>query len=457
MAKPPPPDRSIDAMPTKELFIAMLTRDVALIPAIIDLADNCTDGARRVKGDKLWSDLEVIIEATSGKFSIRDNCGGMDVETARKYAFRFGREAGAESTKGEVGRFGVGMKRGLFKLGRHFHIHSTTKKTKFDVTIDVEKWAENPAWQFQFDKTPIEDGDFPASEHGTALTVTKLHERVSQDLSSAQFIQELREQLASRLEKSLQRGLAVMVNGESLKPHLRQLVSDKELAPAKKKFTVLGTSGKPVKVELWCGLGKPESHSRARAESGWYVFCNGRMLLESDKTPMTGWGTEEDQEMPAFHGQFNDFRGFAYLDADEAADLPWNTTKTALDIDHPVYRYVKQQMVLLARPVIDYFNQRKKENDALKESGGDGIGHLQSLFDDAKTKPLADIKTRSIFSAPPPKKIPKAKGADALQSISFKADRDKAEAVKESLEVTSWTKVGEEVFNYYFNAECGDE
>lgn len=457
MSKQPNADRTIDAMPTKELFIAMLTRDVALIPAIIDLADNCTDGARRLKGAKSWSGLEVTIEAKTDKFSISDNCGGMEVETARKYAFRFGREAGAESTRGEVGRFGVGMKRGLFKLGRHFHIHSTTKKTQFDVTIDVEKWAKKPEWQFEFDKPPTEDGNFPADKHGTTITVTKVHPQVADHFKSDQFIQELRQQLTSKLETSLANGLTVKVNGECLKPHIRKLVSDKALAPAKKRFTLEGAKGKKVTVELWCGLGKPDSHSSARAESGWYVFCNGRMLLEADKTTATGWGVEDDESIPAYHPQFNDFRGYAYLDADDAADLPWNTTKTALDTDHPVYRSVRQHMVALARPVINYFNKRKEENDALKAVGDDGAGRLQSLFDDATTKPLEDITARAAFSAPPPKKVAKAKGADAQQSISFKADRDKAETVKESLDVTSWTKVGEEVFNYYYNAECGDE
>lgn len=457
MAKQPAADRTIDAMPTKELFIAMLTRDVALIPAIIDLADNCTDGARRVKGEKSWSGFEVTIEAKPDKFLISDNCGGMDVETARKYAFRFGREAGHVPEKGEVGRFGVGMKRGLFKLGKHFHIRSTTKKTQFDVTIDVEKWAKKPAWQFEFDKAPKEDGNFTADEHGTEIIVTKVHPQVADHFKSDQFIQELRQQLTSKLETSLANGLTVKVNGESLKPHIRKLVSDKALAPAKKRFTLAGAKGKKVTVELWCGLGKPESHSSARAESGWYVFCNGRMLLEADKTTATGWGVEDDESIPAYHPQFNDFRGYAYLDADDAADLPWNTTKTALDTDHPVYRSVRQHMVALARPVINYFNKRKEENDALKAAGDEGTGRLQSLFDDAKTKPLEDIKARTAFSAPPPKKAPKPKGAGAQQSISFKVDRDKADAVKDSLDVTSWTKVGEEVFNYYYNAECGDE
>ncbi len=457
MAKQSAADRTIEAMPTKELFIDMLTRDVALIPAIIDLADNCTDGARRIKGDKSWSGMEVTIEAKADKFVISDNCGGMDVDTARKYAFRFGREAGAESTKGEVGRFGVGMKRGLFKLGKQFHIHSTTKKTQFDVTIYVEKWAKAKEWQFRFDKDPVEDTTFAADKQGTKITVSQLHAQVAEHFKSEQFVQELRQQLTSKLETSLGNGLSVKVNGESLKPHVRQLVSDKALAPAKKRFTLDGAKGKKVTAEIWCGLGKPASHGSARAESGWYVFCNGRMLLEADKTTATGWGVEDDESIPAYHPQFNDFRGFAYLDADDAADLPWNTTKTALDTDHPVYRKVRQEMVLLARPVINYFNKRKEENDALKAAGEEGAGRLQTLFDDSKTKALDDITPRKVFSAPPPQKAPKGKAADSLQSISFKADRDKADAVKESLDVTSWTKVGEEVFNYYYNAECGDE
>src|SRR5688572_2771156 len=116
----------IDAYPTKRLFIEMLTRDVALIPAIIDLADNSTDGARKMRPDKKWAGLAVEITAKPEAFVISDNCGGIPVEVARKSAFRFGRPDDAQQTSGEVGRFGVGMKRGLFKLGKHFHVRSTT-------------------------------------------------------------------------------------------------------------------------------------------------------------------------------------------------------------------------------------------------------------------------------------------------------------------------------------------
>lgn len=39
----------IQASPTKELYIYMLTRDIPLIRAILDWGDNSVDGATRVK------------------------------------------------------------------------------------------------------------------------------------------------------------------------------------------------------------------------------------------------------------------------------------------------------------------------------------------------------------------------------------------------------------------------
>jgi len=451
----PPDPLTIDASPTKELFITMLTRDVALVPAIIDLADNSTDGARRTRGEKRWNGLFAKIEATSSKFVIADNCGGIDVEDARRYAFRFGRPDEANTAGGEVGRFGVGMKRGLFKLGRHFHIRSTTASSSFEVTIDVAEWEKTPEWQFEFDKAPVTDGRFSTEERGTTITVAKLHPPVKEHFSETGFIDDLRQEITSRLEKSMLQGLSVTVNGVALKAHVRTLVADKGLSPAKRAFKTKGPTGGAVDVELWCGVGKPESQQLARAESGWYVFCNGRMLLEADKTSATCWGVGDDDTIPAYHPQYNGFRGLAYLEADDAADLPWNTTKTALDTDHPVYRRVRQEMGAIARPVINYFNKKKEESDALKAQGEDEPGKLQTLLNEAKVLPLEEIATRPVFK-PPAVKISR-QTRQGLQRIQFDAPSDKANEVRKILRVPSWWKVGEELFNYFYNAELKDE
>jgi hypothetical protein len=446
----------IDASPTKELFIDMLTRDVALIPAIVDLADNSTDGARRIRNDASWTGLNVEIDAKPTKFVISDNCGGIPVDVARRYAFRFGRPVDGETGSGEVGRFGVGMKRGLFKLGRKFRIESTTATTQFTATIDVDDWASDDKWEFAFDASPSEDGNFAESKQGTVISVTKLHPQVKEHFQESGFLDDLRQELTSRLEQSILKGLAVEVNSVGLKAHTRTLIGDKVLAPAKKGFKVKGPTGNSVDVELWCGLGKPESQKVSRAESGWYVFCNGRMLLEADKTAATGWGIEDEDSIPAYHPQYNGFRGLAYLDAEDAADLPWNTTKTALDTDHPVYRRVKQEIIAIARPVIDYFNKKTDENAALAQAGEEAKGTLQLLFDNATVKPLDEIKTRAFFKLPPVE-AQSVRDVKKSQRIAFDRPADKAILVKNSLGVSSWREVGEEVFDYYYNAEHGDD
>lgn len=446
----------IEAAPTKELFIEMLTRDVALIPAIIDLADNCTDGARRVKPDGSWKEFEISIDASGDSFKIVDNCGGIPVKAAREYAFRFGRPNGSDAIKGAVGRFGVGMKRGLFKLGRSFVIRSTTADSQFKATIDVDAWAKDPEWKFRFDKTPTEGGRFGRGDQGTSITVTRLHANVQEQFQIPSFIGQLRMELTAKLEESIKNGMAIRVNKAALKAHVRQLIAHEQLKPARKNFHLPGRHGK-VYVELWCGLGRAESKEEARREAGWYVFCNGRMLLDADKTAATGWGETDTGAIPGFHPQFNDFRGFAYLEADDAADLPWNTTKTALDTDHPIYRRVLQEMVGLARPVIDFFNKVKQEQDARRAVQDETPGPLEALLEKAHTKPLEKVDTRAIFVVPRPAPVRRKLSAQSTQRIRFERPLAKAEEVKRALKARTWQEVGEQVFDYYYSAECGDE
>ena len=41
---------TVDASPVKSFFVSMLTRDIQLEEAILDLLDNCVDGVLRSKG-----------------------------------------------------------------------------------------------------------------------------------------------------------------------------------------------------------------------------------------------------------------------------------------------------------------------------------------------------------------------------------------------------------------------
>ena len=114
----------IDAEPTKAFFVEMLTKDIGLEQAVLDLVDNSVDGAKALKGDNPllpFEGREIQIMISKEKFEIFDNCGGFDSEAARTYAFRFGRPQGGQNrTPHSIGQFGVGMKRSLFKFGNRF-------------------------------------------------------------------------------------------------------------------------------------------------------------------------------------------------------------------------------------------------------------------------------------------------------------------------------------------------
>ena len=62
------------------------------------------------------------------------------MDTAQKYAFRFGRPEDAPPTTETVGRFGVGMKRALFKMGKMFEVESKTNDDHFQVDVNVADW-----------------------------------------------------------------------------------------------------------------------------------------------------------------------------------------------------------------------------------------------------------------------------------------------------------------------------
>lgn len=100
--------------------------------------------------------------------------------TAINYAFIFGKpENYIDDTKFSIGRFGVGMKRALFKIGKHFSVESETSQDHFLVNVDVETWSKSDNWEFQYE--PIEQGDLV--NNGTKIKIINLNEDVKTEFS----------------------------------------------------------------------------------------------------------------------------------------------------------------------------------------------------------------------------------------------------------------------------------
>ncbi len=97
-----------DASPEKRLFISLLTRDISLVAAFLDLIDNSINAALAPYADKLTTaegylsalddpeisaSTSIDIEFSAESVKITDNAAGIDSETARSYVFKFGRAA----------------------------------------------------------------------------------------------------------------------------------------------------------------------------------------------------------------------------------------------------------------------------------------------------------------------------------------------------------------------------
>ena len=274
---------TVPANATKEFFVEMLTKDVSLPAAVMDLVDNCIDGALRMRGQGLLTGLAVDIEISGDAFVIKDNCGGITVKDAREYVFRFGRPLNVEPVDGSVGLFGVGMKRAVFKIGRSFEIRSLSASDEFIVSVDVTNWLTHGDWVFPMEAAHHEQ-PLPEASQGTSVTVRQLNPGVADQLNGRAFKDLIRDEIAARHQVYIERGLTVRINRTAVRPSsVRFAHIAGRLTPA---YEAIHKNG--VSVKIYSGVG--EGGTAARREAGWYVYCNGRMVVKADQSELTGWG-----------------------------------------------------------------------------------------------------------------------------------------------------------------------
>lgn len=427
--------------PSKELFISMLTRDISLIDAISDLVDNCMDGAIRLKGRKKFTGLEVNIILTEDSFRIKDNCGGIDKELAQKYAFRFGRPSQAITIDYSVGQFGIGMKRALFKMGNKFEIKSISQKASFSIEIDVNKWSKEESWDFGFRQ--LIEKRFPLAERGTEIIVSSLNPDVKERFKQKNFLSELKTKLELQHLMNVSKGLVIKINNHPIESNQLKLLNSDKFTTAywAKRFKMYGN----MKVKIYAGIGAQDLKM-----GGWYVFCNNRLIEGPEQTEVTGWGVKTSVKIPEYHGQFSRFRGFVLFESRLPSFLPWNTSKTSVDTDSPIFQSVKLEMISLMRPIIDFLNKVHDESGAylnkkLEEK------YLQKEIDSASLEDYLDVRTSSKFIAPTQKRLAKKTNEVIIRYIRTE---DKVEKLKKFFKISSPKQVGEKTFDYTYSREC---
>jgi len=454
------PRQRADASPTKAFFVRMLTRDISLDDCILDLIDNSIDSAWQHAGvrptvftpGKLLEKYRIDVEFDGESFRIADNCGGISLDNAADYAFTFGRkdegqaeaqEAGdPAATDYSVGVYGIGMKRAIFKIGNTITITSTYARgaevDAFQVPIIVPEWLVDSRTPWDFDIEPAEALDEP----GVVIEVRDLNDESKRRFTDPMYQQNLISDVLRRdYLIPLMQGLTIAVNGESVQYRPIQLLASEEFAPLRESF-----KDGEVMVEIIAGMhaappddNDPDS-SRQDRESGWYIVCNGRVVLAADRSEATGWGVKD---FPRWHGQYSGFVGMVLFSAADPSLLPMTTTKRSVDVSSGVYQRTVNQMLKPARAWIDYTNARKT-----------ALERARLLESSAKPVEASTVAPSPIVILP---KIKTSKAKVANINYSVPLERMKALASALGDINMSYRDVGIASFDYTYDAHVDDD
>lgn len=334
-----------DFSPTKRFFVSMLTRDIDLNDAILDLLDNCVDGALRTKKEpkdssKPYEGFYAKLTIDKSQFIIEDNCGGIP-KSYREYAFKMGRPHTEDTdSEGTVGVYGIGMKRAIFKMGNNCSIRSNHPDGAFGIQITPE-WIEGDEWSI-----PMDESDFrPDANSGTTISVTSLHENVSKKFGEKTYITDLYNQIKHSMSFIIQKGFRIELNGVVVEHNPISIMTDNsQIEPYIYKAKI-----DDVDVDLAVGFYKnledEDDDALAKRNSddaGWTIICNDRVVLYCDKTHITGWGFGN---VPRFHTQFIAISGVVRFSSKKPEKLPLTTTKRGVDLGSTLYNDVRNKMM----------------------------------------------------------------------------------------------------------------
>ena len=433
--------------PTKDFFVRMVTRDISLNDCILDLIDNCLDGARKRSTKENDESSNVIdynghyasLKITPEKFIISDNCGGISISDAIDYAFHFGRRPDAPNDGDHsIGLYGIGMKRAILKMGKNIKIHSSTEKEAFICKIDVNDWLSRPDdWDFDMYEAEKIDGT------GTIIEINNLYPYISAEFSDTIFQNKLKDIISRDYSIFLDKGFDILINDVSVKGHVFSVKTSDEFRPHRISYQDRG-----VKVDIIAGMSAPppdDTGPPQRTETsyyGWYVFCNDRVVVAADKSSLTVWGDEEFQN---WHYQYNGFIGMVMFSSGDPKLLPWTTTKRDIDESSPLYRRAINEMKSATLPWIEYTNRRKADLEAARETERAALS--VSFF---------KVGENPTFSVPTP---PPDKPRIRMTSIQYSKPQSEVKKVAAALGNANMYnyQVGIETFEYFVKNELEDD
>jgi hypothetical protein len=441
-----------NAFPRKHFFMEMFTRDISFEDCILDLIDNSIDSLVREQDIDPARDIlsfekrskspattskRVTVQLDQKEIVVEDNCGGIPHGFVEDELFTFGHSPEFRS-KQQLGIYGIGLKRAIFKIAEHFEMQSTALDGSLRAELDIQKWAEKDE-DIKDWRIPVEFGKPAKSERqtGTVIRFAPLRSEVKMRLRDGALLGRLTQSIAQTYSLFLEQYVRVELNDVPVSPESIPLGTANDIKPGQADF-----SKGEVKVRIMCGLAARNPFWTSE-RAGWYVLCNGRVVVAADKTDLTGWNVG----LPGFHSKYKGFVGVVIFRSKDPLSLPWTTTKRGLNRESPIYQDVKREMILLARPIITFLNNMYRSDSMAEEPEEREIAGKVIQADLVK---LASQRP-AIFKVETASARPKT-----TSRIQYDASISDLDRIRRVLMKPKWSanKIGRYTFEHFLKQEC---
>jgi hypothetical protein len=347
----------------------VLTKDITALESIFELIDNAVDAARdqlfkieNLKCDKYglperYDGYKIEIRLKKNSIVFADNCAGIPKEVLKNRAFMIG---AMSSHAFGIGRFGIGLKRALFRLGTRYRLYTDTGEFRATMSFrDVHLKGTDPDLYA-----------LPRPSLGAPMTViriSELRDRVRHEFDADAWRSAFSSVLSRRYGRYVEKGLTIRINREQIEPFGPGFRSYKAVKPTS------DSTSAPNGVSIFVDTGMHERY-RIKGEKdysktdvgaltdefGWYFVCNDRIVQIATHTAALGWKTR-------WHQEYYGFVGWVYFVAEDPEHLPWDTKKTTIDPHSPAFRAIADRLQAFAE---DY--KVKNKQAKTQTPGGDG-------------------------------------------------------------------------------------
>jgi hypothetical protein len=381
----------------------------------------------------------ITVRYSADKFEIVDNCGGISRKDALAETFNFGHAV--EEVRGQLGAYGIGLKRAIFKIGNQFSMTSRTAQEGFKISLNVREWAKKDEKLSDW-RIPITYSARAGSSRkaGTTITISDLRPEVLMRLNDGTLDTRLALSVSQTYALFLERYVKLKLNTKRIEPFPIPLAGSDEVQIAHDQFEEGG-----VKVILFASLAARRGPRRewSYENAGWYVACNGRIVVAADKTDLTGWGSG----FPSFHSKYRGFVGLAFFQSANPLDLPWTTTKRGLNRESPIFQQARNKMRGLARPIMTFLD-KMYPSDIPEELQERTIADRVQATDVRKIAgtPLSKFDVVSLTQFKPKTTV----------RIQYNAEMEEIDKIRKHLRRPSIkpNEIGKLTFDHYLKTEC---